>query len=145
MMYYRRRYDYDMGAMMMFFTKGIKVKHLVKWTGRYYRFALIMKLVLFEIFIVSLQMLPKTQLFLMTTAQLAIVIIIFKAFLIDRIYNHKFFGFMDLLTEFTILGYFVVGNISTWIGENNVDRSFWTNIQLVEIYMILVTAFFNVV
>lgn len=66
LMYYKRRYEYDLGAMILFFTKGIKVQHLKKWTGRYYRFALIMKLVLFEIMIVSLQMMPKTQLMLMT-------------------------------------------------------------------------------
>lgn len=52
--YYKRRYEYDMGAMMIYFTKGIKAEYLQKWTGRFYRFALMMKLIVFEIFIVSL-------------------------------------------------------------------------------------------
>jgi len=45
--------------MNIFFTKGIKVKHLKKFTGRYYRFSLMLKLVLFEIIVVCSQMLPR--------------------------------------------------------------------------------------
>jgi hypothetical protein len=126
--YYKRRYEYDMGAMMIYFTKGIKVKHLAKWTGRFYRFALMMKLVIFEILIVSLQMLPKTQLMLMSFVQLIVIVIIVKALFIDRIYNHKFFGFMDLVTELTIFCYLVIGNLSTWVGEENIQKEKWTNI-----------------
>ena len=66
MMYAIKRYEYSMGSMMIFFTKDIKVEHLEKFSGRYFRFALIMKLVLFEIMIVSLQMLPRFQLGMMT-------------------------------------------------------------------------------
>ncbi len=54
MMYYRRRFEYDQGSLMIFFTKGIKATYLKKFTGKYYRFALMIKLVLFELFVVSL-------------------------------------------------------------------------------------------
>jgi presenilin-like A22 family membrane protease len=117
-----------MGAMMIYFTKGIKVEHLSKWTGRYYRFALMIKLVLFEILIVSLQMLPKTQLLLMSLIQLFVMCVILKALFIDRIYNHKFFGFMDLVTELTVFCYLMIGNVSTWMGEENLNPSTWTKI-----------------
>jgi hypothetical protein len=53
LMYYKRRYTYDMGSMKIYFTKGIKVEHLKTISGKYYRFALVMKLVLFELLIVS--------------------------------------------------------------------------------------------
>lgn len=133
-----------MGAMMIYFTKGIKVQHLEKWTGRYYRFALMMKLVMFEILIVSLQMLPKTQLMLMTIIQFVVIIIIVKGLVVDRIYNHKFFGFMDFITEMTIFCYLLVGNMSTWFGEENLDKTMWTKMQLYEIYLILFTAGMNI-
>jgi len=58
-MYYKRRYTYKMGSMRIFFTKKIKAKHLKTISGKYYRFALVLKLVLFEIIVVSGQMLPK--------------------------------------------------------------------------------------
>lgn len=143
--YYKRRYEYDMGSMMIYFTKGIKAQYLQKWTGRFYRFALLMKLIVFEIFIVSLQMLPKSQLMLMTTAQLVVIIIIGKALFFDRIYTHKFFGFMDLITELTIFFYLVIGNLSTYLGEDTIGRSNWTKIQLYEIYLILFTAGMNII
>ena len=54
MMYYRRRFEYDQGSMMIFFTKGIKAQYLKKFTGKYYRFALMAKLVLFELLVVSM-------------------------------------------------------------------------------------------
>lgn len=66
--YYKKRYEYDIGAIMIYFTKGIKAEYLQKWTGKFYRFALMIKLIIFEVLIVSLQMLPKTQLMLMSSA-----------------------------------------------------------------------------
>lgn len=52
---------------------------------------------------------------------------------------------MDLLTEFTILCYLLVGNLSTWFGEDNLPKEKWSLIQIIEIYMILATAGFNVI
>lgn len=73
-------------------------------------------------------MLPKTQLMLMTSAQIVAIIIIAKALFSDKVYTHKFFGFMDLFTEVTIFFYLVIGNISTYLGEENIGRSVWTKI-----------------
>lgn len=115
--YYKMRYEYELGAKMIYFTKGIQAKYLQKWTGRFYRFALMVKLIFFEILIVSLQMLPKTQLMLMTSAQIVAIIIIAKALFSDKVYTHKFFGFMDLFTEVTIFFYLAIGNISTYLGK----------------------------
>lgn len=128
MMYAIKRFEYSMGSMMVFFIKDIKVEHLEKFSGRYFRFALIMKLVLFEIMIVSLQMLPRFQLGIMTMIQLVVIVIIFKALFIDRIYNHKFFGFMDLLTEVTIFCYLIMGNLNTYMGEEKIGKGTWTKL-----------------
>jgi hypothetical protein len=59
MINYKKRYEYSLGSMMIFFTRGIKPENLEKWTGRYFRFAIMLKLTLYEVFIVSLQQLPK--------------------------------------------------------------------------------------
>jgi hypothetical protein len=66
----------------------------------------------------------------MTLIQLIVVLIILKALFLDKIYSHKFFGLMDILTELCILSYLKIGNINTWMGEGKIDKSTWTNIQL---------------
>jgi hypothetical protein len=134
-----------MGAMTIYFTKGIKVNHLKKVTGRYYRFALMLKLVLFELFIVSIQQMPMLQLVLMSVCQFTVLIIIFRAFFIERIYSHKFFGFMDLMTELTIMLYLAIGLLVTIKGSENLDPDTFLNMQLYEIYLILVTAGLSVI
>jgi hypothetical protein len=48
-----------MGSMMGFFTKDFKVQYLETFSGKYYRFALMMKIIFFELLIVSLQMIPR--------------------------------------------------------------------------------------
>ena len=90
-------------------------------------------------------MLPRLQLSLMFICQLIVIGIIFKGLFIDRIYSHKFFGFMDFLTELTIMFYLLIGMLNRFYGGENIDRMTFEKIQLYEIYMILATAGLSVV
>ncbi len=74
-----------------------------------------------------------------------VVGLIFKAFFIDKIYSHKFYGFMDLLTEMTIMFYFILGLLNNFLGEKKLGKNSWEMVQMLEIYLILVTALLNVV
>jgi hypothetical protein len=81
----------------------------------------------------------------MTLVQIVALAMVFKAFFKDKIYSHKFMGFMDLSTEITILIFLMVGHVDYWIGEGNLSRNTWTNIQLYTIYLILFTGLLNLV
>ena len=144
LIYYNKRYDYDMGAMMIFFTRGIKPKNLRKWTGRYFRFAMMLKLTVFEILIVSLQQLSYLQLVLMFLLQLFTVIIITKGFFFDKIYIHKVYGFSDLTTELTILCYFMIGLTCRIYGDSIDSKPWFLKVQLLQIYLILFTSAVNI-
>lgn len=145
LLYYKRRYTYKMGSMMIYFTRGIKPHHLRKLSGRYYRFVLMLKYTLFEVLIVSLQALPLLQLSLLLLVQIVTILIITHGFLIDKIYTHKLYGFSDLLTEFTILFYFIIGIISRIQGDNVDSQEWFLKLQLVEIYLILITSTVNII
>jgi len=51
------------------------------------------------------------------------LIIIIKALFFDKIYIHKFFGFMDLMTELTVTLYLIIGMISRFYGAEKIDRN----------------------
>lgn len=104
-----------------------------------------LKLTLFEVFIVSLQTLPLTQLTLMFISQLVTIFIIAKGFFYDKIYIHKVYGISDLFTEWTILFYFIIGLLSSYYGEDINSKEWFLKIQLAEIYLILITAAINMV
>ena len=71
--------------------------------------------------------------------------LIIKTFVCDKIYSHKFFGFMDLLTETCILFYFILGLLNNFLGEEKIGKGTWEKMQMAEIYLILITALLNVV
>jgi hypothetical protein len=145
MNHFKKTYEYRLGSMMIFFTRGIKPENLKKWTGKYFRFAMMLKLTLYEVLIVSLQQLPTTQITLLFAIQISSVLIIFKALFVDKIYDHKIYGVSDLITELTILFYFSIG-LATSYSEEALDTKAWfLNAQRMQIYLILITLLINLV
>jgi hypothetical protein len=124
---------------MMYFVKDIAPEKLTSWTGRYFRLALILKMFFFEICIVSLQLLPKAQITLIFCSQLALTALAVKAMFFDRMYNHKFFGVVDLVTELTLTLFLSLGMVGQF--SNNTKQSdLMQKIQLIAIYVILFAA-----
>jgi hypothetical protein len=142
--HYQGIYNYRNGAMLSFFIKGIKPQYLKTFSGRYHRFLLIFKLVLNEILIVSLQMLPRTQIALLTLLQVIMFIVLLKGFFIDKIYSHCLFGVSDLMMETTFLVLFVIGFASEFFLGDQVDKGSWMKAQVICLNMILVTALVNI-
>ena len=145
--YYKLRFEYRYGAMLRFFIEGIKPEKLNTFIGRYLKFFMMLKLVIFEVLIVSLQMLPKAQITLLLLCQLYTMGLVFWAVFINRVYSTWAYGFVDLLIEVTITLFLIIGAITSYSDNpaSAIEPKLFQRIQIWMIWLIMVVAGVSVI
>ena len=141
---YEDKKKYKMGVCALFFTQGIKPKKLNQFLAKWLRFMILVKMIFFEVMIVSLQNLPKFNICLMLTIELIVVTAIFHSIFISRIYNDWITALTDFLIELNLALFFLLATMIEFSkGEQKQKIQKFQKFQIFLTYLILLTTVIN--
>jgi tetrahydromethanopterin S-methyltransferase subunit C len=103
------------------------------------------KQLLFSVFIIAFQNLPKLQITLIIFFQSSFVAYLAVCAFRFKIFKSCFFGFVECCTEICILTFLVIGMLFAYKGREGYSQQVWAKLQTTSIFLIMVKTGLNII
>ena len=140
---FNRNFNYVYGMNKMFFLTGIELGKVGSFILRGVKFFSVLKIIIFSILINCLQTTPRIQISLILLIQLVYTGFVIWTGLVKKIYTSFFFTLIEFASEISILVFLLIGAIIKYVGRDNLNQGFSTMIQLIAIFLILISTLLN--
>lgn len=142
----QKKLVYNVGMIQIALTDGLKPEKLdSKKIHFYYRFLQIFHVLLFELFISSLQPTPKIQITLILGTQIIFFFTTLYCVAWKGIFDNMFWSIVSVLDELCILSFLALVAVMEFLQRENISVEFWTRMQLISIYFVIFSSGVNII